>query len=490
MLSKLLVGLVYRGLFECNSGVHYFHSSRSVLLALAVMLSSFGTGVQAQTARSSYGQFEIPAQSRSGSSYQSGAKPANRNSVGYKSILGPQSMPSAMSSSHSSGKGYSIGHPTQRMNQKSMSRSSDRIGRGRVMSAAYQENIDTGEVAEPDTLPPSNPIPDVTGADEAMTGDLGQGQQGMVYGDPMMNVYEEGVYCDSCGDMGCGCGLRSHGSGMNECRLRLSVGALAFSNAMNFAGAGTNPWSGDGSGSFGFQESLQWSTPIPGLFYGEMGAQVGVRTVQANLEGAEFTADGRSQVYLTAGMFRRADYGLQGGLVVDYLAERWYLNTDLVQLRGELSYMFEPCHEFGFRFANGMQSSSSGGFILNDAGTLVSTSGTLTALNQYRLFTRHMLDQESATFFEISAGWTDKKHAVIGAMIETAICSQVNLQSSFNLGIPGDAVAVADHQQEQWQAGLMLVWTPSRSCFSGLQDYYRPLFEVADPGSFWVGHDN
>ena len=129
MLSKLLVGLVYRGLFECNSGVHYFHSSRSVLLALAVMLSSFGTGVQAQTARSSYGQFEIPAQSRSGSSYQSGAKPANRNSVGYKSILGPQSMPSATSSSHSSGKGYSIGHPTQRMNQKSMSRSSDRCSR-------------------------------------------------------------------------------------------------------------------------------------------------------------------------------------------------------------------------------------------------------------------------------------------------------------------------------------------------------------------------
>jgi hypothetical protein len=464
-------------------------------MAVLAMLLSMESYVYAQTARTAYGHIEIPAQNQSSNARHSASNSMNRGAAEYQTILGPQSTPSATTRASNGSLSIRNSHPAKRSGYRPMGRASDRLGRGRVIAAGFQESIDTGEVAEPAELPSANPIPDVTGADEGMMSGMApdgamHNQQYSEFGAPSM-MYANGhgeVYCDGCGDMGCGCGLRNHGGDyFHECRLRLAMGALGFNNAMNYAGEGTNVWSGDGSGSFGFQQSLQWSTPVPGLFYGEMGAQVGVRTVQANLAGAEFTADGRNQLYLTAGLFRRSDYGLQGGLVIDYLAERWYLNTDLVQLRGELSYMFEPNHEFGFRFTSGMQSSSSGGFILNDVGVFTSTDGTFSAVDQYRLFTRHVLSQEQASYLELSAGWSDEKHGILGAMIETVVSSQINIQSSFTMGIPGDAVSEGDHQQEQWQVGLMLVWTPSRPCINGLQDYYRPLFEVADPGSFWVG---
>lgn len=494
MLTKIVVELIAIARAELRSSLVASIFVPAVWIAAGI-IASLGSIGFAQGAKTAYGNFEIPAQVNPRAARPVSGASVNRGAAAQYSVLGSPSTPSSASTFKggqlsSVATNYRNTNPGQSLGQKPINRTSDRLGRGRVTTVGFQENIDTGESAETNELPPSNPVPDVSSADDGLMSDMSYGQGAMHHDSSMMVYGEQGdvVYCDGCGDISCGCGLRTHGSGsLNECRLRLGVGALGFNNAMNYAGAGTNLWSGDGSGSFGFQQSLQWSTPVPGLFYGEMGAQVGVRTVQANLAGAEFTADGRNQLYLTAGLFRRADYGLQGGLVLDYLAERWYLNTDLVQLRGELSYMFEPNHEFGFRFTSSMQSSSSGGFILNDAGSLVSTSGTFAALDQYRLFTRHVLDQEHASYLELSAGWSDEKHGIVGAMIETVLSSQINLQSSFTMGIPGDAVSEGDHQQEQWQVGLMLVWTPSRPCISGLQDYYRPLFEVADPGSFWLG---
>lgn len=452
-------------------------------LTIAAMISFDNPISYGQSARGAYGQFEIPRES-SAQARSQGA----RHPVGASAARGGM-QPASSATNRSVNSANNTRKP---MANPALGRSTDRLGRFRTMPASYQESIDTGEVVEPNPLPQSNPIADPNSMDSGIAGEmLPLDHQFDAVGNSMSyGPSEGGLYCDDCGDSGCGCNLRGHSlSSINECRLRLSLGVLAFSNTLNFAGAGANVWSGDGSGSFGFQESLQWSTPVPGLLQGEMGAQVGVRTVQANLTGAEMTADGRNQIYLTAGLFRRADYGLQGGLVVDYLGERWYLNTDLVQLRGELSYMFDPNHEFGFRFTSGMQSSFSSGSIFNDAGTLVATSGTFTALDQYRVFTRHVLDQDLATFLELSAGWSDESHGILGGMIETAVSSQLSVQSSFTLGIPGDAISVAEHQHEQWQVGLMMVWTPSRPCRSGLQDYYRPLFEVADPGSFWVGRN-
>lgn len=492
--------LIKLGNIAVSGELPSFKNGRSFCFAIIVAsVAMFGmvvfsaASLRAEPPRTTYGRIVVPNSLRSSQAQLSqpelrlNSRSYNGNQAVFTDEFGYQSTPSS-----GGALAYRNSHPSQRFGQQPLRRSYERLGRNRVMAATFQESIDTGNAptASEPLLPPANL--DSSVPSDAVAG----GNAVMMHDDPYehavsMQGYEHAnsdMYCDGCYNAECDCGFADcRRDAMYQCRLRIGLGVIGFGNALNYAGAGANPWSGDGTGSFGFQESLQWSTEVPGLFRGEMGAQVGVRTVQANLSGAEFTADGRNQLYVTAGLFRRADYGLQGGLVIDYLAERWYLNTDLVQLRGELSYMFEPCHELGFRFTSGMQSSSSGGFILNDAGALASTSGVFSAVDQYRFFTRHVLNQRTNSYLEISAGWSDEKHGIISALFETAITSQVSCQSSFAMGLPGDAVSEANHQQEFWQMGLMLVWTPSTPALSGLQDYYRPLFEIADPGSFFVG---
>ena len=57
----------------------------------------------------------------------------------------------------------------------------------------------------------------------------------------------------------------------------------------------------------------------------------------------------REQYFATTGLFRRAasNQGLQGGAVIDYLHDNFYVHMDLLQVRPELSYVIGGGHEFG-----------------------------------------------------------------------------------------------------------------------------------------------
>jgi hypothetical protein len=71
-------------------------------------------------------------------------------------------------------------------------------------------------------------------------------------------------------------------------------------------------------------------------------------------------------------------------------------------------------------------------------------------------------------------------------MLEKRLTDCLSCQSSFTFATPGDAVTNVDHQHEQWQIGMAFVWSFGVSNRRTGNDYYRPLFEVADPGSFFV----
>ena len=111
----------------------------------------------------------------------------------------------------------------------------------------------------------------------------------------------------------------------------------------------TGPANRGGSGSFGFHEGFNWGLPLGGLAW-----QWGANWTQNNFDGSIFTADQRNQILLTAGLFRRVDWGLQGGVVVDYLHDDWYTTANLLQLRGELSWVYPYAHELGFWFATSL----------------------------------------------------------------------------------------------------------------------------------------
>jgi hypothetical protein len=282
-----------------------------------------------------------------------------------------------------------------------------------------------------------------------------------------MGVVDDG--CTSCGAAGCGGGCLVPCPILIWDNLEISAGVQGF----------TGPTNRGDSGSFGFHESVNWSAPFPCLDCWGIGAQFGARAVQSNLSGAgsALTLDQREQLFVTAGGFRRVDWGLQGGVVIDYLFDEWYHEVNLAQLRGEMSWMFPYAHEFGFWFTSSLQSDTQ----TFDVGAAPTTE-TFVATDIYAFFYRYRHDCGGDG--RIFAGFTGDSDGFLGAEFELPLCDSVSVRSGFAYLIPEQSTNNGGDIHESWNVGLSLVWRPG--CPTGEVDYYRPLFNVADNGSFLV----
>src|SRR5262249_48848848 len=120
--------------------------------------------------------------------------------------------------------------------------------------------------------------------------------------------------------------------------LTLDVGVEGFKGPLD---AGT-------VGNFGFHEGINLGVPLfP--FWG-MGGQVGFETTQTDFHDNRFVDGARDQFFFTTGLFHRAGPcgGFQGGVVYDLLRDDYFSNTDLHQLRAEVSFCGAYQHELGF----------------------------------------------------------------------------------------------------------------------------------------------
>ena len=89
--------------------------------------------------------------------------------------------------------------------------------------------------------------------------------------------------------------------------------------------------------------------------------------------------------FITSGIFRRAacNRGFQGGVVLDYLADNFYVHANLWQMRGEVSYVFAP-HELGFWFAAHLNSKTQTSNLLFEQNSV-----TWQATDQFNFFYRY-----------------------------------------------------------------------------------------------------
>lgn len=251
--------------------------------------------------------------------------------------------------------------------------------------------------------------------------------------------------------------------------LELFAGVQGFTGPANRAAGG---------GSFGFSEGLNWGMPIP--LFGCLGGQVGFRATQSNLSGSDASNDTRRQAFVTAGLFRRVDVGLQGGVVVDWLSDGWYRDVDLVNLRMELSWMIDGTHELGFWGTGGTKTAS------DQAANELTVEWESSDL--YAFFYRYNFggcEQGNARLF---AGWSGQGDALIGADARLPLSATWALETNFAYLIPSESDGTnfdADHVQESWNIAMNLVWYPGRHWGRG-DPYYRPLFRVADNGVFMM----
>lgn len=324
--------------------------------------------------------------------------------------------------------------------------------------AAYQES-DSKATARP---APKNTPELIFSEDEVWVDDDSPGN--------MPTPLSHGVGdCVPLADMGC----------WNVC------GGLPWHHLEIFGGAHgfTGPVNRGQTGSFGFHEGVNWGAPLPWFGCGMLGMQAGMRATHSHFSGASFTPEERQQIFVTGGIFRRVDWGFQSGIVIDYLHEDWYLETDLVQLRGEVSWLYPCHHEIGFWFTASTQKDvvTSRFFV---GGQQTQQQETLQGTDLYAFFYRYRVDNCGGATGRVFAGFTGAADGLIGADFQVPINDAWALVSNFTYLVPDESNSSLGHVEEAWNFGLALVWRPGGGFLS--TNYYRPLLPVADNGSFMV----
>jgi len=289
-----------------------------------------------------------------------------------------------------------------------------------------------------------------------------------------------GACCDPC-CTDC-CGQWNNCGPVSPCCL---LPPIAWDNLELFAGVQgfTGPLNRGGSGSFGFHEGFNWGIPVCGC----LAWQWGVNWTQNNNAGSFLTADERNQIFLTAGLFRRVDWGLQGGLVVDYLHDQWDYEIDLVQLRGEISWLFCGKEDIGVWFSSGVNNEDTHPLqrpVFGSTSTTITTINTAVEVNDlFAIFYRRQF--ECGGNGRVFGGFTGSDQGFVGCDLLLPINPCLSLRSSFTYIVPNNrhTSESSNFVEETWNVGASLVWTrcPRSLCSP---NYCRPLFNVADNGSF------
>lgn len=307
----------------------------------------------------------------------------------------------------------------------------------------------------------------------------------------------EEIYID-----GPGCGLEAYGDcscdaccdidrvplflpflRINWCQFDFFAGVQGFTGPLNFAGTNQNNANiRSGSGSFGFYQGFNEGRSLRRWLGWDMATQFGVRATQSNLSGSSFTDETRHQVFVTGGLFRKVDYGLQYGLVFDYLNEDWYFQGDSTQLRGEVSWRTAGCHVFGIQYMGGTGSDTSTTSIDDGAGNVITGTIGFEPTDQYRLFHRRLLNQSG--FWDTFGGWTDNDDGLVGTNVSLPLRRLLLLSAGATYLIPNEGDARFGHEQEGWNISLGLVYRPGGP--KGIGRYSRPMFDVADNGTFMI----
>ena len=361
------------------------------------------------------------------------------------------------------------------------------VERPALQEASYRSSAATGQeiiLAAPATFiqdesvlqahpEPVTPEPAVAATGEAVTPEEGFVIQGdVVYGSSL----SETLGCD--GGIGCGkLGICTDGCLIPCPRIDWQKWEF-FTGVSGFTG----PANRGGHGSFGFNEGFNWTSSLDRIGWGYLTAQAGFRAVQSGLSGTDFTEEDRKQTFVTLGLFRRADWGLQGGAVVDYMHDDWYYDMDLLQVRAELSWMYPSGHEFGFWMATDADHARTTSRVGVPFPTTTTEEWRSTDL--YAFFFRHT-SCDTGAVGRIFGGFTGSKDGLIGADLTVPFATQWALDAEFTYLIPEEGSGPEGSSEEGWNVGLYLVYYPGcKTAYD--KNYNKPLFDTGGNGNFFV----
>ena len=232
----------------------------------------------------------------------------------------------------------------------------------------------------------------------------------------------------------------------------------------------------DGAGSLGIGEGINWSTALTpqGTFAG----QFGVRAVQADLSRPI-----RSQLFLTAGLFKRFDaVPVQCGVAVDWLEDRsWNFGAvNLRQMRGEVSARLSNSLEAGFSGAFDVFWDRPSTVIQNDVYLQYEILGGGSVHDYYLLFIRKHLDTGGQV--ELRGGATAYGDIILSALGEVAISDRLAVNGGLSLLSPSSGPQANFRESWSMSLGVVVYFRGGAACRQ--INMYRPMFDVAGNSSF------
>ncbi len=227
------------------------------------------------------------------------------------------------------------------------------------------------------------------------------------------------------------------------------------------------------NGNFGFYKGVNYALPF--LARRSVGAQVGANIAFSDFSGSTVLSPRtRTQAFVTGGFFRRAacNHGFQGGAVVDYLYDDWYVTMNLTQVRAEVGYLW-GFHEIGLWAAAHTNSDTQ-----NAPANFATPTVTWQATDQYNLYYRANFSY--GAWGRMWIGLSGHGDVIFGGDAVAPLSESYAILISQNYLLPRGNSSLPDSVVESWGLTLSLVWYPGAKTPNRCYDPYRPLFTVAD----------
>jgi hypothetical protein len=292
--------------------------------------------------------------------------------------------------------------------------------------------------------------------------------------------------CGGCGQCDECQGYRSYGHGLFgrvcECIDRTTHHPLmrnfsGYTGAQGFKG----PPDLGMNGNFGFYKGVNYALP----FFNRraIGAQIGANLAFSDFTGSTvLTPRSRTQVFVTGGFFHRApcNHGLQGGAVIDYLYDDWYVTMNLTQIRAEVGYLW-GFHEIGLWAAARTNSDTQ-----NTPNNFPVDTSTVTwqATDQYNLYYRANFSYGAVA--RMWVGLSGHGDVLFGGDAIAPLSESYAILISQNYLMPRGNSNLPDSVVESWGLTLSLVWYPGAKTPNRCFDPHRPLFTVADNSTMFI----
>jgi hypothetical protein len=223
------------------------------------------------------------------------------------------------------------------------------------------------------------------------------------------------------------------------------------------------------------------------LFTGaKIGAQVGAAHNISDaavhvLDQIEGTS-GRTQTFLTAGVFRRAGGKVNWGVGYDLLFQRYYDDFRLGQLRGEIGYAVGESNEVGVWATRAAGS---------DSGVMGTTPVHLTPISQMNGFLRHTWASNART--NVWVGFANAHHNVVWVFEDNSkddnvlvYGAELSVPLSERFSISGAANFVTPTATGTVDAYLGLTFFPGKSAIRSVRNVFAPFTSVANNPTFAV----